>query len=95
MDSYRWLINYVEVTGNASLRHCVRLTEVTLNCADITIGVPSIVEQTVLVPYDAGLRENNATFRLLYQYLLCSDFEEVNITGIISIISDFFSRWNI
>ena len=55
--------------------------QITLNCADISIGEPSIVEQTVLVPYDAGLMENNATFRLVYRYHLCSDSEVVHISG--------------
>ena len=55
--------------------------QITFNCDDITIGEPSIAEQTVLVPYDAGLMDNNATFRLAYQYHLCSDSEVVDITG--------------
>ena len=54
---------------------------VTLNCEDITIGDPTITEQSVLVPYDAGLRENSAIFRLAYSYFLCSDSEEVNVSG--------------
>ena len=70
-------------TFNISCVLIEKPAQVTLNCADITIGVPSIIEQSVLVPYDAGLRENNATFRLAYKYLLCNDSEEVNITGIV------------
>ena len=54
---------------------------VTLNCEDIIIGDPTITEQSVLVPYDAGLRENSAIFRLAYSYFLCSDSEVVNVSG--------------
>ena len=55
--------------------------QVTLNCEDITIGMPTISQQSVLVPYDAGLMENSATFRLAYSYFMCSDSEEVNVSG--------------
>ena len=53
-----------------------------LNCLDFTIGIPTITEHTILMPYNSALlRNGGVTFRLVYSYRLCSAYEQVNFTG--------------
>ena len=53
-----------------------------LDCLDFTVGIPTIAEHTILIPYNSGLRNgNDITFRLIYSYRLCSAYEQINFTG--------------
>ena len=52
-----------------------------LNCLDFTIGIPTITEHTILVPYNSALMNGGVTFRLVYSYRLCRAYEQVNFTG--------------
>lgn len=54
---------------------------VLLDCKESTVGVPSISEKTILIPYNAGLIDNTISFRLAYSYRLCGDNEVVNLSG--------------
>lgn len=54
---------------------------VLLNCKENTVGVPSVSEKTIIIPYDVGLVDNVITFQLAYSYRLCSDNELVNLSG--------------
>ena len=54
---------------------------VLLDCKESTVGVPSISEKTILIPYNVGLIDNTISFRLAYSYRLCGDNEVVTLSG--------------
>ena len=54
---------------------------VLLDCEENTVGMPSISEKTILLPYGVGLMNNTVSFQLAYSYRLCGDNEEVNLSG--------------
>ena len=66
---------------------------VLLDCEENTVGMPSISEKTILLPYGIGLMDNTVSFRLVYSYRLCDDNEEVNLSGRFIITLHHINSW--